>query len=138
MLTYDSNVIPYSQYQDDSQNVSVPNTDTSAQQDSLILSMFEQISIHANSCDSNNKENAIDNESLTAELDRYRERIKILEQRINVDLSTRERFIDSHMNDMIKNKNAKFFAFETKIDTLKQKLFTTVTEKDLYVPRFYV
>ena len=29
-LTYDSNVIPCSQYQDESQNVSVPNTDTSA------------------------------------------------------------------------------------------------------------
>ena len=57
--------------------------------------MFEQISCHATTEDSKNKENKIVNESLPAELERYRERIKILEQRINVDMSTREWFTDS-------------------------------------------
>ncbi|GJX72059.1 integrase, catalytic region, zinc finger, CCHC-type containing protein [Tanacetum coccineum] len=121
-LTSDSNVIPYSQYLQETQQASVPNTDTSAQQNSLIMSIFEQISSHATSWDSTNKENKLVNESLTAELDRYRERVKILEQRINVDLSTREKFIDLQMDDMIRNRNTKFVAFETEIDTLKQKL----------------
>ncbi|GKC45032.1 hypothetical protein Tco_1062754 [Tanacetum coccineum] len=43
-LTSDSNVIPYSQYLQEPQQASVPNTDTSTQQNSLILSMFKQIS----------------------------------------------------------------------------------------------
>ena len=34
------------------------------------------------------------------------------------------------MNDMIRYKNAKFSAYETEIDALKQKLFKTVTEND--------
>nr|GEW63263.1 hypothetical protein [Tanacetum cinerariifolium] len=94
------------------------------------MSMFEQISDHAISWDSTNKENKLVNESLTAELDRYRERVKILEQRNNVDLSTRERFIDSQMDDLIRNRNAKVAAFEIEIDTLKLKLSKTIIEKE--------
>ncbi|GKD68546.1 hypothetical protein Tco_1322636 [Tanacetum coccineum] len=44
------------------------------------------------------------NESLTAELERYKELVKTFEQRLNVDLSTREKMIDSQMDDMIKEK----------------------------------
>ncbi|GKE27094.1 hypothetical protein Tco_1442478 [Tanacetum coccineum] len=46
------------------------------------------------------------NESLTAELERYKERVKTFEQRLNVDLNSREKFIDSQMDDMIRNRNA--------------------------------
>ncbi|GJX52290.1 hypothetical protein Tco_0280659 [Tanacetum coccineum] len=46
------------------------------------------------------------NESVTAELERYKERVKTFEQRLNVDLSTRENLIDSQMDDMIKEKLA--------------------------------
>ncbi|GJT56643.1 hypothetical protein Tco_0991697 [Tanacetum coccineum] len=60
------------------------------------------------SCDSDvlskvkaNNESKIVNESLTTELERYKERVKILEQRFNVDLSGREKFIDSQTDDMI-------------------------------------
>ncbi|GJT38235.1 hypothetical protein Tco_0938100 [Tanacetum coccineum] len=70
------------------------------------------------------------NESLTAELERYKERVKTLEQRFNFDLSSREKFIDSQMDDMIRMKNTKFAAFETEIDTLKQTLSKHVKEKE--------
>ncbi|GKA31332.1 retrovirus-related pol polyprotein from transposon TNT 1-94 [Tanacetum coccineum] len=46
------------------------------------------------------------NKSVTAELERYKERIKTFEQRLNVDLSSREKMIDSQMDDMIKEKLA--------------------------------
>ncbi|GJS36729.1 hypothetical protein Tco_0535111 [Tanacetum coccineum] len=46
------------------------------------------------------------NESVTAELERYKERVKTFEQRLNVDLSTREKMIDSQMDDMINEKLA--------------------------------
>ncbi|GJW00902.1 ribonuclease H-like domain-containing protein [Tanacetum coccineum] len=80
--------------------------------------------------DKANNESKIVNESLTAELERYKERVKILKQRLHVDLSSREKFIDSQMDDMIQMKNTKFAEFETEIDTLKQTLSKHVKEKE--------
>ncbi|GJU69363.1 copia protein [Tanacetum coccineum] len=79
----------------------VQNTNTFAQQNLMILGMFEQMSNHATNWDKVNNESKIVNESLTAELERYKKRVKILEQRFNFDLSGREKFIDSQMDDMI-------------------------------------
>nr|GEX23043.1 hypothetical protein [Tanacetum cinerariifolium] len=45
-----------------------------------------------------------DYESVTAELERYKERVKTFEQRLNVDLRSLEKMIDSQMDDMIKEK----------------------------------
>ncbi|GJR14161.1 hypothetical protein Tco_0796813 [Tanacetum coccineum] len=72
-------------------------------------------------------------ETSNSELDRYKERVKILKQRFNVDLSDHEKFIDSQVNDMIRMKNTKFAAFETEIYTLKQTLSKHIEEKDLMV-----
>ncbi|GKC21743.1 hypothetical protein Tco_1023893 [Tanacetum coccineum] len=88
------------------------------------------MSNHATNWDKANNESKIVNESLTAELERYKERVKILKQRFNVDLSGREKFIDSQIDDMIRMKNTKFAAFKTKIDTLKQALSKHVKEKE--------
>ncbi|GJY50349.1 retrovirus-related pol polyprotein from transposon TNT 1-94 [Tanacetum coccineum] len=81
-ITSDSNIIPYSQYLEETQQEIVQNTNTSAQQNSMIISMFEQMSNHATSWDKANKESKIVNESLTAELERYKERVKILEKKL--------------------------------------------------------
>ncbi|GJY33600.1 retrovirus-related pol polyprotein from transposon TNT 1-94 [Tanacetum coccineum] len=129
-ITSDSNIIPYSQYLEETHQAIVQNTNTSAQQNSMILSMFEQMSNHATNWDKANYESKIVNESLTAELERYKERVKILERRFNVDLSSHEKFIDSQIDDMIRMKNAKFAAFETEIDTLKQTLYKHIKEKE--------
>ncbi|GKB23496.1 integrase, catalytic region, zinc finger, CCHC-type containing protein [Tanacetum coccineum] len=79
-----------------------------AQQDSMILSVIEQMSEqminHLNNWEKANKEQ--NNESVTAELERYKERVKTFEQRLNIDLSSREKMIDSQMDDMIKEKLA--------------------------------
>ncbi|GJR35537.1 hypothetical protein Tco_1211221 [Tanacetum coccineum] len=70
------------------------------------------------------------NESLTAELERYKERIAIFEQRLNVDLNKREKLIDSQMDDLIRDRNAKLAAFQQEIDTLKETLSNNVKEKE--------
>ncbi|GJT93173.1 putative ribonuclease H-like domain-containing protein [Tanacetum coccineum] len=121
-ITSDSNIIPYSQYWEETQQAIIQNTNTSAQQNSMILFMFEQMSKHATNWDKANNESKSVNESLTAEHDRYKERVKILKQRFNVDLSDHEKFIDSRMDDIIRMKNTKFAAFETEIDTLTDSL----------------
>ncbi|GJW22295.1 hypothetical protein Tco_0032917 [Tanacetum coccineum] len=43
-ITSDSNIIPYSQYLLETQNAPVQDTNSSAQQDAMILSVFEQLS----------------------------------------------------------------------------------------------
>ncbi|GJY06078.1 retrovirus-related pol polyprotein from transposon TNT 1-94 [Tanacetum coccineum] len=68
------------------------------------------------------------NESLTAELKRYKECVTIFEQRQNVDLNKCENY--SQMDDLIRNRNAKLTAFQQEIDTLKETLSTHVKEKE--------
>ncbi|GJZ36755.1 hypothetical protein Tco_0582946, partial [Tanacetum coccineum] len=66
------------------------------------------------------------NESVTAELERYKERVKTFEQRLNIDLSSREKMIDSQMDDMIKEK----LALKEQVDSLEQNLSKQIKEKE--------
>ncbi|GJU97183.1 hypothetical protein Tco_1326454, partial [Tanacetum coccineum] len=126
-ITSDSNIIPYSQYLLETQNAAVPDTNSSAQQDAMILSVFEQLSNQVTNCNKVNNDNLIANESLSAELKRYKERVKFLEERQNVDLSTREKLI---IDDIIWEKNAQFADFEKEINYLKQTLSEQSKEKE--------
>ncbi|GKA94479.1 retrovirus-related pol polyprotein from transposon TNT 1-94 [Tanacetum coccineum] len=114
---------------------SVQDTNSSAQQDAMILSVFEQLSNQVTNCNKVNKDNLIANESLSAELERYKERVKLLEERQNVDLSTREKLI---MDDIIREKNAQFADFEKEINYLKQTLSEQSKEKELLTKTFNV
>ncbi|GKE95831.1 hypothetical protein Tco_1580686, partial [Tanacetum coccineum] len=55
----DSNIIPYSQYVIESQNAAVQDTNSSAQQDALILYVFEQLSNQVTNCNKVNNDNLI-------------------------------------------------------------------------------
>ncbi|GKF86570.1 hypothetical protein Tco_0254397 [Tanacetum coccineum] len=118
-ITSDSNIIPYSQYLQETQHVVIQDTNSSAQPDSMIISMCEQMSEqmsnHVTNWDKVNQETKTVNEFLTAELERYKERVKTFEQRLNVDLNSYEKFIHSQMDDMIRNRNA----LKQEIDSLK-------------------
>ncbi|GJW23884.1 integrase, catalytic region, zinc finger, CCHC-type containing protein [Tanacetum coccineum] len=104
----DSNIISYSQYLIESQNAAVQDTNSSTQQDAMILSVFEQLSEQVTNCDKVNKDNLMANESLSAELERYKERVKLLEERQNVDLGTREKLIiDDNLGEKYTEKEAK-------------------------------
>ncbi|GJY34136.1 retrovirus-related pol polyprotein from transposon TNT 1-94 [Tanacetum coccineum] len=65
-ITSDSNIIPYSQYVIESQQAAVQNSNSSAQQDALILS-----------------------------LERYKEQVKVLNEGQNVDLKNNDNVLDS-------------------------------------------
>ncbi|GJU71204.1 hypothetical protein Tco_1262609 [Tanacetum coccineum] len=82
-----------------------------------------------------NKANLLANESLSAELERYKERVKLLEERKNVHLSTREKLI---MDDIIREKNAQSADFEKEINYLKQTLSEQSKEKELLTKTFNV
>ncbi|GJX86051.1 retrovirus-related pol polyprotein from transposon TNT 1-94 [Tanacetum coccineum] len=75
-ISSDINIIPYSQYLQETQQATVQDTNLQAQQDSMILSVIEQMSEqminHVNNWEKANKEQ--NNESITAELERYKEK----------------------------------------------------------------
>nr|GEX04526.1 retrovirus-related Pol polyprotein from transposon TNT 1-94 [Tanacetum cinerariifolium] len=74
-ITSDSNIISYEQYLQEMQNEIVQNANSSVQQDAMIMSMFEQMSNQVTNCDKINQENKLVNESLIAEIERYKERV---------------------------------------------------------------
>ncbi|GJX89026.1 hypothetical protein Tco_0341040 [Tanacetum coccineum] len=69
---HDSNIIPYSQYVIESQQAAVQNSNSSAQQDVLILSVIEQLKTQVANCTKINLENKCVNDTLTAELETQR------------------------------------------------------------------
>ncbi|GKB73184.1 hypothetical protein Tco_0934596 [Tanacetum coccineum] len=113
----------------------VQDTNSSAQQDALILSVFKQLSNQVTNCNKVNNDNLISNESLSAELERYKERVKFLEERQNVDLGTREKLM---IDDIIREKNAQFADFEKEINYIKQTLSEQSKEKELLTKAFNV
>ncbi|GKE70103.1 hypothetical protein Tco_1528175 [Tanacetum coccineum] len=85
--------------------------------------------------------NDMDNQSVHAmqdfeqhQLERYKERVKTFEQRLNVDLSSREKMIDSQMDDMIKEK----LALKEQVDSLEQNLSKQIKEKESLLQTFIV
>ncbi|GJU48677.1 retrovirus-related pol polyprotein from transposon TNT 1-94 [Tanacetum coccineum] len=86
-ITSDSNIIPYSQYVIESQQATLQNSNSSAQQDELILSVIEQLKTQVSNCTKINLENKRVNDTLTIELERYKEQVKVLNEGQNVDLT---------------------------------------------------
>ncbi|GJU34065.1 hypothetical protein Tco_1182419 [Tanacetum coccineum] len=93
-ITSDSNIIPYSQYVIESQQATVQKSNSSAQQDDLILSVIEQLKTQVANCTKTNLENKSVNDTLTAELERYKEQVKVLKEGQNVDLRKESRNIN--------------------------------------------
>ncbi|GJS32703.1 retrovirus-related pol polyprotein from transposon TNT 1-94 [Tanacetum coccineum] len=116
-ITGDSNIIPYSQYVIESQQESVHNSNSSAQQDALILSVIEQLKTQVANCTKINLENKNVNDTLTAKLERYKEQVKVLNEEQNVDLKSKNNILDS-------------CALFVEIDHLKQTLSEHLKEKE--------
>ncbi|GJU02498.1 retrovirus-related pol polyprotein from transposon TNT 1-94 [Tanacetum coccineum] len=116
-ITSDSNIIPYSQYVIESQQATVQNCNYSTQQDDLILSVIEQLKTQVANCTKTNLENKSVNDTLTAELERYKEQVKVLKEGQNVDLRSKDNVSDT-------------CAQSIKIDLLKQTLSEHLKEKE--------
>ncbi|GKF52557.1 hypothetical protein Tco_0159467 [Tanacetum coccineum] len=83
------------QYVIESQHAAVQNSNSSAQQDTLILSMIEQLKTQVVNCTKINLNNKSINDTLTAELERYKEQVKVLKKGQNVDLKSKDNISDS-------------------------------------------
>ncbi|GJR77659.1 hypothetical protein Tco_0090024 [Tanacetum coccineum] len=95
----------------------VQNSNSFAQQDALILSVIEQLKTQVVNCTKINLDNKSVNDTLTAELERYKEQVKVLKEGQNVDLRS---------NDTISDSSAQ----SVEIDRLKQTLSEHLKEKE--------
>nr|GFA21309.1 retrovirus-related Pol polyprotein from transposon TNT 1-94 [Tanacetum cinerariifolium] len=84
-ITSDSNIISYSQYMNESQYNTVPNSTLPALQDDLILSVIEQLKSQVVNYTKINQDNKQVNKLLTAELERYRNQERVLKEQKNDD-----------------------------------------------------
>ncbi|GJR78447.1 hypothetical protein Tco_0149232 [Tanacetum coccineum] len=100
-ITSDSNIILYSQYVIESQQAAVHNSNSSAQQDVLILFVIEQLKMQVANCTKINLENKSVNDTLIAEVERYKEHVKVLNEGQNVDLKKKESLMQ--MVTLLKN-----------------------------------
>ncbi|GKC42304.1 hypothetical protein Tco_1060026, partial [Tanacetum coccineum] len=116
-ITSDSNIILYSQYVIESQQAVVQNSNSSAQQDALILSVIEQLKTQVVNCTKINLDNKSVIDTLTAELERYKEQVKVLKEGQNVDLKSNDNVSDSSAQSI-------------EIDRLKQTLSEHLKEKE--------
>ncbi|GJV06556.1 hypothetical protein Tco_1344212 [Tanacetum coccineum] len=73
----------------------VQNSNASAQQDALILSVIEQLKTQVVNYTKINLDNKSVNDILTAELERYKEHVKVLKEGQNVDLKSNDIVSDS-------------------------------------------
>nr|GFA99261.1 hypothetical protein [Tanacetum cinerariifolium] len=78
--TSDSNIISYYQYMNESQYNTIQNSTLPALQDDLIISVIEQLKTQVVTCTKVNQDNKKVNELLTAELERYRNQERVLNE----------------------------------------------------------
>nr|GEU89356.1 zf-CCHC domain-containing protein/UBN2 domain-containing protein [Tanacetum cinerariifolium] len=73
------------EYVIESQQTAVQNSNSSVQQDTLILSVIEQLITQVINCTKINLDNKNVNDTLTTELERYKEQVKLLKEGQNVE-----------------------------------------------------
>ncbi|GKF29313.1 hypothetical protein Tco_0095655, partial [Tanacetum coccineum] len=110
-----SNVMNHSETE--SQQAAVQNCNSSTQQDALILSVIEQLKTQVMNYTKINLDNKSVNGTLTAELERYKEQVKVLKEGQNVDLRS--------------NDNTSYSSAQSvEIDHLKQTLSGHLKENE--------
>ncbi|GJX11142.1 retrovirus-related pol polyprotein from transposon TNT 1-94 [Tanacetum coccineum] len=77
-------------------------------------------------CDEAPSANAVLMAKLSVELERYKEQIKLFEQRQNYDLNDREKYLDSQLRKVLVDRKAKVADFQNQIHSLKLQLSATI------------
>ncbi|GJR05862.1 hypothetical protein Tco_0528846, partial [Tanacetum coccineum] len=127
-ITSDRNIIMYSQYLQETQHAAVQDTNLYAQHDSMILSLIEQMSEqminHVNNWEKANQEK--NKESLTVELERYKEREKLAlkQQNLSNQIKEKESLLQTFtiFKNESKEKESKYIDKEIHLEKKIKKL----------------
>nr|GEW35097.1 retrovirus-related Pol polyprotein from transposon TNT 1-94 [Tanacetum cinerariifolium] len=103
------------------------NLNSSAQQDALILSVIYQLKTQVINCTKINLDNKVVNDTLTAELERYKEQVKVLKEGQNVEAITipdsKETLMlaeESHSKMILKQQDRMSFVYLTRVEVPKE------------------
>nr|GEW80388.1 integrase, catalytic region, zinc finger, CCHC-type, peptidase aspartic, catalytic [Tanacetum cinerariifolium] len=83
------------QYVSKSQQAAIQNSNSPTQQDALILFVIKQLRTQVVNCTKINLDNKSVNDTLTAELERYKDQVRILKEGQNVDVKSKDIISDS-------------------------------------------
>ncbi|GJU33236.1 hypothetical protein Tco_1176825 [Tanacetum coccineum] len=113
-LTSDINVISYADYMVTIKNDVAQYIPHLEQDGAMILSLIEQIRTQVERCNTVNEETKSVNESLFSKLERYKEKVKVSEEKQNSKhfFTQREEHLDSQMRGIIVDRNKKVKAFK--------------------------
>ncbi|GKB81310.1 hypothetical protein Tco_0948205 [Tanacetum coccineum] len=128
--TSDSNIIPYEQYVKDNAVQVVQSNVYSVQNDALMM-IINDMHEQSAQCVSVNEQNKEVNESLTAELARYKEQVKLYEKRARFELTEREQNIDEQMRIIIQDRNVQEELLKKELHSVKMQLNFTINHKKL-------
>ncbi|GKB47807.1 retrovirus-related pol polyprotein from transposon TNT 1-94 [Tanacetum coccineum] len=123
--TSDSNIIPYEQYVKDNAVQVVQSNVSSVPNDALMM-IINDMHEQAAQCVSANEQNKVVNESLTAELARYKEQVELYEKRARFELTEREQKIDEQLRIIITDRNYKEESLKKELHSVKMKLNSTI------------
>ncbi|GKA83159.1 hypothetical protein Tco_0789907 [Tanacetum coccineum] len=102
-ITSDSNIISYEQYLQETKTPVVQSTSSYAQQDALLMCVIEEMSSQVAKCNKVQQENIDVNETLTAELKRYKEQV-IVDRNAKESNQKEDKYLDKVIDLQKKNK----------------------------------
>ncbi|GJW50478.1 hypothetical protein Tco_0091829 [Tanacetum coccineum] len=120
-ITSDSNIISYDQYLKDKESVVVQNTTSTEQQNAMLMSVVDEITNQVALVKVVNLEHKTMNETLTAELERYKERIKQFKDRQDVNLNDQNESLTTTIDVLKKETKAKEDEYIEEIVALEKK-----------------
>ncbi|GJW62916.1 hypothetical protein Tco_0114800 [Tanacetum coccineum] len=123
--TSNSNMIPYDQYVKDNAVPVVQSNVSSVTNDAYMMIYNDMCEPHAQSVSKTTRNIVVDN-SLTAELETYKEQVELYERRARFELTEREQKIDEQLRIVITDRNIKEENLKKKLHSVKLQLASTI------------
>ncbi|GJW91210.1 retrovirus-related pol polyprotein from transposon TNT 1-94 [Tanacetum coccineum] len=123
--TSNSNMIPYDQYVKDNAVPVVQSNVSSVTNDAYMMIYNDMCEPHAQSVSKTTRNIVVDN-SLTAELETYKEQVELYERRARFELTEREQKIDEQLRIVITDRNIKEENLKKELHSVKLQLASTI------------
>ncbi|GKA89993.1 retrovirus-related pol polyprotein from transposon TNT 1-94 [Tanacetum coccineum] len=123
--TSNSNMIPYDQYVKDNAVPVVQSNVSSVTNDAYMMIYNDMCEPHAQSVSKTTRNIVVDN-SLTAELETYKEQVELYERRVRFELTEREQKIDEQLRIVITDRNIKEENLKKELHSVKLQLASTI------------
>ncbi|GKE63180.1 hypothetical protein Tco_1513547 [Tanacetum coccineum] len=92
------------------------------QKNDIMLSVIEQMKSQVEKCNKVNQESKSVNESLTSELEQYKDRVRVLEYAVKDGHSEQEAYLSRELYTAISDRNRKVSEYEKQVFSQKTKL----------------